>query len=74
MPWCDNCDAYQAPNALKADGTCPTCDGPVDMADVKGSTKQATKVPWHFKLMILVLVIYLGYRLIQGIVWLSHHF
>ncbi len=27
--------------------------------------------PWHFWVLLVALVIYLGYRLIQGIVWVS---
>jgi hypothetical protein len=73
MPWCDNCDAYQAPNALKDDGTCPTCAGPVDTADMKVKKKRSGRAPWHFWLMVIVLVVYLGYRLIQGIIWVSGH-
>ena len=31
------------------------------------------KAPWHFKLLMVALVLYLGYRLFQGFVWLGHH-
>ena len=30
------------------------------------------KAPWHIKLMIVCLVIYLTWRLVQGIAWLLH--
>lgn len=30
--------------------------------------------PWHFKLMLLGLVLYLAYRAFQLITWLIHHF
>jgi hypothetical protein len=33
---------------------------------------EAPKVPWHFKLLMVALVIYLGWRAVQGIVWLLH--
>ncbi len=72
MPWCDNCDAYQAPNALKADGTCATCSGSVDAADMK--VKPVDRVPWHFKLMVLALVLYLSWRLVQGVIWVIGRF
>jgi hypothetical protein len=29
--------------------------------------------PWHFKVLIVGSVVYLGYRLYQGIGWLIHH-
>ncbi len=72
MPWCDTCDAYQAPNALKDDGTCVTCGNEVDKADMNGG-KSPARAPWHFWLMIAVLVLYLGYRLVQGLVWVAGH-
>lgn len=31
------------------------------------------KAPWHFKLLAVGTVGYLGYRLYQGIGWLVHH-
>lgn len=27
------------------------------------------KTPWSFKLMIVLVVLYLGWRLVQGILW-----
>jgi hypothetical protein len=33
----------------------------------------APKPPWHFKLLLVATVIYLIYRLIWFIFWLSHH-
>lgn len=31
------------------------------------------RLPWHFKFLAVATVIYLGYRLFQGITWLIHH-
>lgn len=28
------------------------------------------KTPWTFKLMVVLVVLYLGWRLVQGVVWL----
>lgn len=39
-------------------------NGPVDQEDLK--------TPWTFKLMVVLVVLYLGWRLVQGIVWLWH--
>jgi len=36
-------------------------------------TTTATKVPWHFWLLVVALVVYLGWRAIQGIGWLAGH-
>ncbi|MFV0258870.1 MAG: hypothetical protein ACK5PP_10535 [Acidimicrobiales bacterium] len=68
MPWCDTCDKYLAPNAADADGTCPTCHEPVDTGDLDNPPPK--KAPWHFKLMVVLLVAYLGWRLVQGVIWL----
>ena len=70
MPWCDSCDQYLAPNALQADGTCPTCENTPDTADLKTATKPPERVPWHFWLMVVALIAYLGWRLVQGLGWI----
>ena len=72
MPWCDSCDEYRAPNALTTDGQCAVCEGDVDTADLK--SPNPTKAPWHFWLMVIALVVYLGWRLIEGVVWLAGKF
>lgn len=28
------------------------------------------KTPWSFKVMVVLVVLYLGWRLVQGLVWL----
>ena len=64
MPWCDSCDRMVEDENLTDDGSCPTC----------GTVLEGRRpVPWHFKLMIVATVIYLGYRAYQGIGWLVHH-
>lgn len=72
MPWCDTCDAYLSPNSVDADGTCPTCHNEVDHSDK--ITETETPVPWHFWIVLVALVAYLGWRLIQGIAWISQQF
>lgn len=73
MPWCERCDRFYNPNSMAPDGTCMNCGefiaSPDDEKDVEDS-----KVPWHFWILIVALVIYLGYRLVQGIVWVAHRF
>ena len=73
MPWCDHCDSYLAPNAVAADGTCPTCSGDVDAADMKRASRAPERVPWHFWVMVVALVAYLGWRLVQGVAWAIAH-
>lgn len=35
--------------------------------------KDDVKTPWSFKVMVVLVVLYLGWRLVQGIVWLWQH-
>jgi len=35
--------------------------------------KRQAKAPWHFKFIVVGSVVYLGWRLYQGISWLAHH-
>ena len=67
MPWCDHCDQYRAPTALNEDGTCPTCNNEVDTEDMKVSVR--ARAPWHFWVMVAALVLYLGWRAVEGVVW-----
>ena len=88
MPWCDDCAKYYAPNTMKPDGSCPTCGRllttvgglrfearalGVDDPTVKKKADGTPKAPWHFKLLVAGISIYLLWRLVQGIGWLSHH-
>lgn len=68
MPWCDDCDVYLAPNAVKTDGSCPTCDAKADTGDLGGGAPPV-RAPWHFWVMVVALVLYLGWRLVQGVAW-----
>jgi hypothetical protein len=63
MPWCDPCQKYWTPSSVNDDGTCPTCGTDLD-APVATENDSAIddKAPWHFKLMVVALVVYLVYR------------
>jgi hypothetical protein len=54
------------PNTLKVDGTCPTCGTKVAEP---GEETEPGKAPWHFKLLVALTVVYLGWRLIQMATW-----
>ncbi len=74
MPWCDECSKYYAPSGLNADGTCPVCGrdvGKPTAADklVESGGDEKAKIPWHFWVMLIALAIYLGWRAIQGVMW-----
>lgn len=61
MPWCEDCNRFWSPPSMGAGGECPTC-GRV-LAQVPGA-------PWHFKLLVVAVALYLGYRAWQGVDWL----
>lgn len=77
MPWCGGCDRYWTPTSLHDDGTCPSCGASVDEAAVATRREAQAeevagdrKVPWHFWVMLVAVVGYLGWRLLEGVVWL----
>jgi hypothetical protein len=53
---------------MNEDGSCPTCGNVIAKP-----REEALRAPWHFKLLLVALVLYLGYRLYQGVAWLAHH-
>ena len=67
MPWCDTFSQYFAPSALNPDGTCPTCGRQVgDPATQQPEADPADeKTPWHFKLLVVALIVYLGWRFVE---------
>ncbi len=80
MPWCEDCARYFAPSAMNADGTCPTCGRLLEAPkpritprnlDLKKLAAGAdgdvddVKAPWHFKLLMVLLALYLGWRIVQ---------
>ncbi len=70
MPWCDPCERFFNPNTLNADGTCPTCGTKLAEPQPKGWRT----VPWHFWLLLAALLVYLGWRFIEGLAWLVGRF
>lgn len=85
MPWCDECSRFYNPNTLTGDGHCPSCGARLPVPRIErrevaeaerraaaGPEAKAKGVPWHFWILVVALVIYLGYRLFQGIVWVVH--
>ncbi|MEY2445143.1 MAG: hypothetical protein QOE00_1723 [Ilumatobacteraceae bacterium] len=78
MPWCEDCAKYWAPAAMNEDGTCPTCgrlvEAPVrqpitakniNLREIAAKDGKDAKTPWHFKLLMVLLVLYLGWRIVQ---------
>jgi hypothetical protein len=78
VPWCEDCDRFYNPNTLTETGSCPTCGR--HLAEQAGQAKPEKlrrfsdePAPWHFKVLLVVLCVYLSYRLFQGVVWVGHH-
>lgn len=87
MPWCNECDRFLSPSTVLADGTCPTCGRAIDpgRAHAPGQVSSTPPrivdaqeieeppiVPWHFKLLVGAIAVYLGYRFLQIAEWLWH--
>ena len=53
---------------MKPDGSCPSC-GTV-LAE-PATEADAPRAPWHFKLLVVALCVYLGWRLVQLIAWIA---
>ena len=65
---------------MNEDGTCPTCGRPVgaparqqitaknlDLRKLAAGedSEDDAKAPWHFKLLMVLLALYLGWRIVQ---------
>lgn len=61
MPYCDACDRFYNPNTLDPVGDCPQGHHVADPAPAD----VPPPVPWHFKVMVALLVVYLGWRFVQ---------
>ena len=64
MPWCETCSRFWTQPSMNPDGSCPTC------GVVLAEPAAQPKAPWHFKLMVLALCVYLAWRLVQVVVWI----
>jgi len=65
MPWCEDCARFWNPSSMNRVGSCPTC-GKVIV--------EPAGTPWHFKLLLVAVVLYLGFRAYQGVIWVVHRF
>jgi hypothetical protein len=52
---------------METDGSCPNCGRRI--ADVPEAPEEP-KVPWHFKLLLVGVCGYLGWRFVQLVQWL----
>jgi hypothetical protein len=73
VPWCASCDRFLSPSTVQTDGSCPGCGRPVEAGRARDadSDDELPPVPWHLKLLLGALAIYLGYRAFQGVEWVA---
>lgn len=64
MTWCDKCERDFDIGLLSVDGDCPSCG--TWLADPPGGGS----IPWHFWVVVVAAVAYLGWRAMQGVLWL----
>lgn len=72
MPWCEECAKFWNPTSLPANGACPKCGQIVQSASQTEAVvvdDSDVSVPWHFKLLVALLIAYLGWRAVQAILW-----
>lgn len=60
MPFCEECAKYFTPNALTPTGDCPRCGRRLDDGEPIDEP-----TPWHFKLLVVLTVIYLVWRFVD---------
>ena len=72
MPFCEDCDKYYTPTSLAAGGVCPKCGR--TLYDDGDERDEKTHIPWHFWLLLIAFVLYMGWRLVQGVGWLAGQF
>jgi hypothetical protein len=77
VPHCEVCDRFYTEPTITPDGRCPQGHVVATSGDrrlvqsVAGDDEDArVRAPWHFWLLVAALVLYLGWRLVQGIGWL----
>ena len=64
MPWCEDCAKYWAPSAMTPEGSVPDLRRATSRRPTarRGGRRPPSdeKAPWHFKLLVVLLVVYLG--------------
>jgi len=66
MPWCDECAKYWAPSTMTPQGACPTCGRDLEASSTdEAADHRDERAPWHFKLLVVAVVVYLVWRFYQ---------
>jgi hypothetical protein len=90
VPWCATCDRFLSPPTVTPEGRCPACGRPVEpgAAHAPGESperapraeaeqageEEVGPIPLHLKILGVSLVVYLGWRFVQGVEWIIHRF
>jgi hypothetical protein len=69
MPFCEDCAKFWSPNSMPRTGTCPACGQQIATPQEVVEAGEY-RAPWHFKLMIVLAAVYLGWRLVQMVQWI----
>jgi hypothetical protein len=81
VPWCATCDRFLSPPTVTPDGRCPVCGRPVEPGQAHRAEdhpppgeEELGPIPLHLKILGVALVVYLGWRFIQGVDWVIQRF
>ena len=51
---------------MRSDGTCPTCGRDIaEDSDRTAASTEDERTPWHFKLLVVALIAYLTWRIVD---------
>jgi hypothetical protein len=86
LPWCDDCSKFWNPPQLAGTSECPACGkslvAPTSSEPAVASAlpagpapaeDKAKGAPWHFKLLVVGVTVYMVYRIYWLIEWLPKH-
>ena len=83
MPYCDPCERHWTPTSMRPDGACPSCGQVLELRTSRptpaaapaeaSDDEDAPRAPWHFKLLLVGIAVYLAWRGVQGVGWLVTH-
>ena len=90
VPWCATCERFLSPPTVTPEGCCPSCGRPVEPGGAhapgesverahraegdQAGEEEIGPIPLHLKILGVSLVVYLGWRFIQGVEWIIHRF
>lgn len=81
MPYCEACDRHLTPTSMLAGGSCPSCGRVLPLVAPGGEGRapagdedadDGPSAPWHFKVLLVGLLVYMTWRGVQGVEWVAH--